>query len=65
MSDRVESLAEADRGKVWRPVGRDWPFYRFADGQWRCYPVDPRRSPRVMHVATAGAALRDGYEEVP
>ena len=63
-------LGPDDRDKVWK-IADSWVHYAWADGQWYCYPGDPRRlSPGVIrHRASrqeAGAIRRmNGLVEVP
>jgi len=42
-------LTPEDRHTVWRAKDFSWLFYAWRDGEWCTFPVDPRRSPTVMH----------------
>lgn len=48
------TLGPSDQDKIWRTPGQQWPFYGWRNGQWRCYPVDPRQSPAVMSTLAYG-----------
>lgn len=68
----ITTLTPAEGDRVWKSCGTSWPFYAFRAGEWRCYPVDPRRGSPVTLISNRASQQVDGtithktgFEEVP
>jgi hypothetical protein len=66
----IITLTPAEGDRVWKTPG-SWPHYAFRNGEWYCYPGDPRKSPiglistRASQQVDGTITRKTGFEEVP